>query len=467
MQQEPRAWIDALIDAGSFLPLDGSPTDPPVSGAGGEIVGGLAHVDGRGVVVYATDPRVSRGHIGARGAMRIRRLMDRAEEQGVPLVAFLASPGIAVDEGLASGEAYTRVIAANVRLSGVVPQLAAVMGPTMGAPAYSATLMDVVLFNRTRSHLMVTGPAVVEKMLGQTPTLADLGGAELHAGRTGIAQIVERSAEEQIASLRALLGFLPGNRIEDAPVAASAEPIEELPAIPAEPMVPFDMAALIGAIVDGSRWLELGAAHGPSLITAFARLAGAPVGLVANQSTVAAGAITADAARKAARFIRLCDAFHIPIVTLIDVPGFMPGVAEESRGLLRHGAQMCMAMQTQVPRLSVVVRKCYGAAAFLMLQTRAQDGDVALALEGSRIAVMGFDAARHLIYQEETGAVSEGELRRRYHDEHEAPARALAAGLVDEVLPAERLRARLIEHLGWLRRKRDRAIDERRRALWP
>jgi acetyl-CoA carboxylase carboxyltransferase component len=391
--------------------------------------------------------------------------MDRAEEQGVPVIAFLASPGIAVDDGLASGEAYTRVIAANVRLSGVVPQLAAVMGPTMGAPAYSATLMDIVLFNRTRSHLMVTGPAVVEKMLGQTPTLAELGGADVHGARTGIAQIVERTAEEQIASLRALLAFLPGNRVEDPPQAAPAEPTDELPVIPGEPMVAFDMTALLAALVDGSRWLELGAAHGPSLITALARIAGAPVGLVANQSLVAAGAITADAARKAARFIRLCDAFHLPIVTLIDVPGFMPGAAEEGRGLLRHGAQMCMAMQTQVPRLSVVVRKCYGAAAFLMLQTRAQDGDVALALEGSRIAPMGFDAARHLIYPSEAG--SEDELRRRYHDEHEAPARAVAAGLVDEVLPPARLRARLIDHLGWLRRKRDRAVDERRRALWP
>jgi acetyl-CoA carboxylase carboxyltransferase component len=455
MQQEPRAWIDALIDAGSLLPLDGD----------GEVVGGLATVDGRGVVVYATDPRIDRGHIGARGATRIRRLMDRAEEQGVPVVAFLASPGIAVDQGLAAGDAYTRVIAANVRLSGVVPQLAAVMGPTMGAPAYSATLMDLVLFNRTRSHLMVTGPAVVEKMLGQTPTLAELGGAEVHAGRTGIAQLVAATAEDQIAALRLLLGFLPANRVEDAPLAAPEEPAAPLPDVPDEPMAPFDMAAFLAGLVDGSPVLELGAAHGASMITALARIAGMPVGVVANQSGVAAGAITADAARKAARFIRLCDAFHLPIVTLIDVPGFMPGAAEESRGLLRHGAQMCMAMQTQVPRLSVVVRKCYGAAAFLMLQTRAQDGDVALALEGSRIAVMGFDAARHLVYQDATASAAD--LRRRYHEEHESPARAMAAGLIDEVLPAAALRARVVQHLGWLRRKRDRPVDERRRALWP
>jgi propionyl-CoA carboxylase beta chain len=459
--RDARAWIDALVDEGSFLPVDGS------GGAdfGPEVISGLARVDGRGVAVYAIDPAVGRGFVTSRGATKIRRLMDRAEEQGVPIVAFLASPGVSVDEGLTSGDAYTRVIAANIRLSGVVPQLAAVMSVTMGAPAYSATLMDLALFNRGRSHLMVTGPAVVEKMLGQTPTLAELGGAELHATRTGIASVVDETPQAQLETLRLLLGFLPANRVDDPPRVAPEAPARPLPEIPAEPFVAFDITSLVAALVDGSRWLELGAELGGSIFTALARIDGGVVGVVANQSLEAAGAVTADAARKAARFIRLCDAYHVPIVTLIDVPGFMPGVAEESRGLLREGARMCAAMQTRVPRLSVVVRKCYGAAAFLMLQTRAQEGDVALALDGSRIAVMGFDAARHLVYPD--AADPEGELRRRYFEEHEAPARAVAAGLVDEVVPLAGLRARLVAHLGWLREKRDRAIDERRRALWP
>lgn len=455
---DARAWIDALCDAGSFLPQGGDTFGP-------EIIAGLARVDGRGVAVYATNPAVGRGFVSARGATKIRRLMDRAEEQGVPIVALLASPGVSVDEGLASGDAYTRVIAANVRLSGVVPQIAAVMSVTMGAPAYSATLMDLVLMNRARSHLMVTGPAVVEKMLGQTPTLAELGGAELHATRTGIASTVDENGTSQLETLRVLLGFLPRNRLEDAPRARPEEPARPLPEIPAEPAAPFDMTSFMAGLLDGSRWLELHAAIGGSIITALARLGGHVVGVVANQSLESAGAVTADAARKAARFIRLCDAYHIPVLTLIDVPGFMPGAAEESRGLLRSGAQMCMAMQTRVPRLSVVARKCYGAAAFLMLQTRAQDGDVALALAGSRIAVMGFDAARSMIYPD--AAAPEDELRRRYFEEHESPTRALAAGLVDEVVAAADLRARLLAHLSWLSEKRDRAIDDRRRALWP
>jgi acetyl-CoA carboxylase carboxyltransferase component len=455
---DARAWIDTLVDAGSFLPLGGG-------GFGPEILAGLARVDGRGVAVYATDPAVGRGFVTARGAEKIRRLMDRAEEQGVPVVALLASPGVAVDEGLASGDAYTRVIAANVRLSGVVPQIAAVMSVTMGAPAYSATIMDLALFNRARSHLMVTGPAVVEKMLGQTPTLAELGGAELHAARTGVAATVDENVAAQLETLRVLLGFLPGNRVDDPPRGPPEPPTRPPPEIPADPAAGFDMTLLLAGLVDGSRWLELGAACGPSIVTALARLEGTVVGVVANQSLEAAGAVTADAARKAARFIRLCDAYHIPVLTLIDVPGFMPGAAEEAKGLLRHGAQMCVAMQTRVPRLSVVVRKCYGAAAFLMLQTRAQDGDVALALEGSRVAVMGFEAARPLVYPDAEAPAEE--LRRRYFDEHEAPARALAAGLIDEVVPLAGLRARLAAHLAWLREKRDRPLDDRRRAMWP
>ncbi len=463
LAQEPRAWIDALIDPNSFLPLDGT----QASGYGPEVISGLAHVGGRGVAVYATDPRVGRGFITSRGATKIHRLMARAEDQGVPLVALLASPGVSVEEGLASGDAYTKVISANIRLSGVVPQLCAVMSVTMGAPAYSATLMDLVVFNRARSHLMVTGPAVVEKMLGEAPTLAELGGAALHAEQTGIAHLVERRPEDQLETLRALLAFLPANRLEDPPTAPVAEPARRFPELPDAPTTPFDMTTVLEAIVDGGRWLELGADFGRSMITAFARIGGMPVGVVANQSLESGGAVTADAARKSARFIRLCDAYHIPVLTLIDVPGFMPGAEEEGRGLLRHGAAMCFAMQTRVPRVSVVVRRCYGAAAFLMLQTRSQDGDVVLALEQGRIAVMGFDAASHLVYQDDAG--DESERRERYFDEHEAPARALEQGLIDEIVSPEALRDRLIAHLRWLGEKRDRQLpgDAGRRILWP
>jgi acetyl-CoA carboxylase carboxyltransferase component len=469
MAMRPDAWIDELVDAHTFLPLASSPKGEGESSSacqyGPEVVTGLARVNGRPVAVYAIDPEQNAGFVTAKGALKIRRLMDRAEELGIPVVAFLASAGVSIEEGLKSGDAYTQVISRNIRLSGVVPQLACVMSVTMGAPAYSATLMDLVLFNRRRSHMMVTGPAVVSRMLGESPTLAELGGSELHAERTGIADFVDKSPLEQIHTLKALLSFLPDNRIEDAPRQSAREPVEPLPAIPERPDVAFDMTTLLAGLVDGSHWLEVGAGHGQALLTAFAYLGGFPLGIVANQSLVESGAIGADAARKAARFIRICDAYNIPILNLIDVPGFMPGVAEESRGLLRQGAALCMAMDTGVPRLSVVVRKCYGAAAFVMLQTRTQEGDVVLALEGSRIAVMGFDAARHVLYADDTR--TEAELRAHYHAEYEAPHNAFREGFIDEVIKPSAMRTRLIAHLAWLGQKRERPNVVRRHAIWP
>ena len=458
---KPRAWIDALLDPGSWLALQSEASDGYAYGP--EVVAGLGEVQGRPVALYAIDPGCDKGFVTARGAWKIRRLMDRAEDLGVPIVAFLASAGVSVAEGLASGDAYTRVITGNIRMSGVVPQIAAVMGVTMGAPAYSATLMDLVLFNRTRSHLMVTGPAVVQRMLGEAPTLAALGGAEVHADRTGIADFVDASPAAQVERVKVLLSLLPSNHIEDPPERAPEPPAKPFPAIPERPEVAFDVTEVLDGLLDASRWVEVGDRIGGAIVTAFGYLEGLPVGVVANQSLVGSGAIDADAARKAARFIRLCDAYGVPIVNLIDVPGFMPGVEEERKGLLRHGAHLCTAMYTSVPRLSVVLRKCYGAAAFVMLQTKSQDGDVVLALEGSRIAVMGFEAARHVVYGDAED--TEDVLRERYRREYETPERAYREGLIDEMVAPNGLRARLAAHLRWLRRKRERPPIRRRHPV--
>jgi acetyl-CoA carboxylase carboxyltransferase component len=463
LPMKPEAWIDELVDPGTFLPL-ASPRSGDYS-HGPEVTTGLAHVGGRPVAVYAIDPEQRAGFVSAAGALKMRRLMDRAVELGVPVVAFLASAGVSLEEGLKSGDAYTQVITGNIQLSGVVPQLACVMSVTMGAPAYSATLMDLVLFNRRRSHLMVTGPAVVSRMLGETPTLAELGGSELHAGKTGIADFVDPWPIDQISTLKALLAFLPANRLEDPPRRAALPPRDGMPEIPARAELAFDMASLLAGLLDDSTYLEVGAEHGQALITAFAHLGGFPIGVIANQSLTDSGAIGAAAARKAARFIRICDAYNVPVLNLIDVPGFMPGVAEESAGLLRHGAQLCMAMYTAVPRLSVVVRKCYGAAAFVMLQTRSQEGDVVLALEGSRIAVMGFDAARHVVYADDPRP--EDALRDIYYRAYESPRNAFREGFIDEVVSSSEMRPRLIQHLTWLDRKRERPNVTRRHAIWP
>lgn len=463
---DPESLIRALVDEGSWLPLTPGGASSPYR-YGPEVCTGLGTIDGRRVALYVIDQAHDKGFVTSAGADKIRRVMDRAEELGVPVVALLASAGVSVEEGLRSGEAYTRVITGNIRLSGVVPQIAVVLSVTMGAPAYSATLQDFVLFNKLRSHLMVTGPAVVTSVLGETPILAELGGATVHAETTGIADIVDRTLEDQLLRVRELLRYLPSHRLMDPPRSPVVAPTAPFPEVPARPELAFDMLSFIEGLVDGSEFLELGALTGGAMLTGFARLGGHVVGLVANQSLESGGAITALAARKAARFIRRCDAYNVPILNLIDVPGFMPGVAEESAGLLRHGANLCQAMSTSVPRLSVVVRKCYGAAAFVMLQTRSQDGDVVLALEGSRIAVMGFDAARQLVFRDASPEESDERLRTRYYDEYESPAVAYAAGMIDEVVTPLELRARLMQHLDWLAQKRERPAVARRHVLSP
>jgi len=461
----PHDWIDRLVDAGSFAAVHPALPDDAAHSFGPEIVGGVARVGGRPVALYAQDSGVGQGFVTSRGAVKIRRIMDRAGELGVPVVAMLASPGVDVQEGLRSGEEYTGVIAANIALSGVVPQIGAVMSVTMGAPAYSCTLMDLALFNKSRSHLVVTGPTVVERMLGETSTLAELGGSEMHARTTGLAHFVDANIGEQIARIQWLVAFFPSNRLEDAPRARVVAPTAPVPAVPDRADVPFDITELIAGLVDGSRWVEYGAAFGPSLVCAFAHLDGRAVGIVANQSLHDSGAIDARGAQKAARFIRICDAYNVPIVTLIDVPGFMPGAREEQSGLLRHGAQLCAAMQTGVPRVSVVVRRCYGAAAFVMLQSRSQGGDLVLALDSARVAVMGFDAARPMVYPDATD--DEATLRARYLRDYESPGIAYRDGLIDETLPAARVRDRLATHLAWLDRKRERPPVARRHAILP
>jgi acetyl-CoA carboxylase carboxyltransferase component len=324
----------------------------------------------------------------------------------------------------------------------------------MGAPAYSCTLMDLVVFNKSRSHLVVTGPTVVERMLGQRTTLAELGGSDTHGRITGIAHFVEATPDAQLALVKRIVPFLPTEGAT-APVTTDAPdpPASALPIVPERMDKPFDIRTFLTAIVDRSEIVEVSPSFGRAMVTAFARLEGHRVGFVANQSRDTTGAIDTEAAQKAARFIRLCDAYGLPIVTLIDVPGFLPGVREEHRGLLLHGAHLCAAMQTRVPRLSVVVRRCYGAAAFLMLQSRAQGGDLVLALPGARIATMGFDAAKHMVYRDEIEDADPAKiesLRAAYLRDYESAEVARAQGLVDEIVAPGSVRARLAERLGQL-----------------
>lgn len=378
--------------------------------------------------------------------------MDRALELGIPLVSLLASAGVSLDEGVKSGEEYSRVLMRTAELSGQIPQVACVMGVNIGAPAYSAALQDLVLFNRTRSYLCVSGPGVVKQVLGEDATFASLGGAALHSQETGLANFVDANPENQLRRCQWLLAFLPPNYKEDPLLTAAVAPKNALPKIPMDPQVGFDMNLLIQGLVDGSEFVEYGAARGQAAICGFARLGGYPVGIAANQSLVMSGSLDVSASKKMARFIRICDSYNIPILTLIDAPGFMPGTNEEKNGILQAGADLIYAMRTRSPKLSVVVRKCYGAAAIVLCATRYWRGDLVLALPSAHSAVMGFESVREIKYKDDKRSLAE--QKEDYFQNQENPIHSLRMGLVDEIVEPSSLRERLIQHLEILRLKR-------------
>lgn len=444
-------WIESLIDEHSFLPLGSDYTveSQPDLQMGGEVITGLAKVNQRPVAVYAHNTSVNRGYVTRQGAIKIIRLMDKAKDLKIPVIAFLASPGISLD--LLSGDEYTQIISRNISLSGQVPQLGIIAAPTLGAPAYSAVLMDMTFFNKHRSYLMVTSPMVVQQAIGEKVTMSDLGGTAMHANTTGIADFVDDSTAAQINHVKTILNFLPSNTQELPPVHVAHEPSHPMPTIPANPRVPFNILELIQAIVDNSVVLQYKRSYGQAMICAFAHINGHPVGIVANQSIRFSGAIDSDAAQKTSKFIRICDAYSIPVLTLIDVPGFMPGKREEQKGLLQHGARLCVAMQTRVPRVSVVVRKCYGAAAFLMMQTKSQNGDLVLALETASLGVMGKETTKKV--QTTDGNEQEQKTAQPALEIDESLAEAFTLGIIDEIIKPMQIRSRLAQHLEFLARK--------------
>lgn len=451
-------WIDGLIDEHSFLPLWPDYTHDQQTQAqfGAEVIVGLAKVNKRPIALYAQNTSVNRGYVTRNGAIKISRLMDKAKELRIPIVAFLASPGISIEENLLSGDEYTTIITRNIALSGVVPQFAVIIAPTLGAPAYSAVLMDMTFFNKHRSYLMVTSPTVVQQAIGEKVSMSDLGGAATHANITGIADFVDESMTSQIQQVKSIIDFFPSCAGEKPPIHPAAEPLHALPNIPSDPRLPFNMLDLIQALVDNSTVLQYKRSFGQSMLCTFTYIHGYPVGIIANQSIRMSGAIDSDAAQKTAKFIRICDAYSIPIITLIDVPGFMPGKREEQKGLLQHGARLCVAMQTRVPKLSVIVRKCYGAAAFLMMQTKSQDGDLVLALESAYLGVMGKDTSSKVqqIDKQTQDDVS-SDTTAESPIVNESLATAFAIGLIDEVISPIQIRSRLIQHLEYVYRKMD------------
>lgn len=412
---------------------------------GDGVVTGYGKVGGRLVFAYSQDYAVLEGTTGAMQARKIIDLLDRAAEVGAPVVALLHSNGARIQEGFGMLEGITEMFYRIVRYSGVIPQIAAVMGVAAGVPAYMAALHDMTFMVDDTAFAMVTSPAVVKVATGEDVTLAELGGSEMHAGVSGFAHRRFPDDEACLEAIREVLAYLPSNNAADAPLSA---PIPAVPpadwdaVVPEDPFAPFDIRKVVDGVVDGARWFEIHPEYGPSALVGFARIEGRPCGIVANQPLVNGGALDSQASRKIARFVRTCDAYNLPLLFFVDVPGFQPGKEQEQTGILLHGAMVLSAFDTDVPRLSLVVRKCYGGA-YVMLNSKACGGDLVLAYPHARIGATGAEAAFEMLHrrearQAEDPAAFKAAKIAEFREFYESVFAAASHNVVDRVIvPAE------------------------------
>jgi propionyl-CoA carboxylase beta chain len=462
-----RERLARLFDPGSFTEWGrlvthqskdfGLDADRP---SGDGVICGYGKVDGRLVFAYAQDYAVMEGTTGAMGAKKVCDLLDRAAEVGAPVVSLLHSNGARVQEGFGMLEGITELFYRIVRYSGVIPQLTAVMGVAAGVPAYMAALNDLCFMVDDISFAMVTSPAVVKVATGEEVSLPDLAGAQMHAGVSGFAHARFPDEASCLTALREAISYLPSNNSAEAPVMGSRPALmrdwDHL--VPEDPYQPFDMHELVGGILDGGQFFEIHAEFGASALTGFGRIEGRPVGLVANQPLVHGGALDSPASRKIARFVRLCDAYNLPLVFLVDVPGFLPGKAQEQMGILLHGAMVLSAFDTDVPRLAVVVRKCYGGA-YVMLNSKACGGDLVLAYPQARIGATGAEAAFEMLHrkaarQAADPAAFKAEKIAEFREFYESVYAAAGHGVVDRVILPAHTRRELAEALEVFQTKR-------------
>jgi len=459
-----RERLDVLLDPGSFVELDRFVThratdfglaDQKVLGDG--VVTGYGRVDGRLVYVFSQDFTVFGGSLSEAHAEKICKVMDLAVRNGAPVVGLNDSGGARIQEGVASLGGYAEIFLRNTLASGVVPQISAILGPCAGGAVYSPAITDFVFMVRGVSYMFVTGPNVVKTVTHEDVDFEHLGGADVHGGTSGVAHFVHDSELECLAGIRRLLTFLPSNNLDPAPALAAADPADRrdeelLDVVPDEPSKPYDMHDVIRRVVDGGDFFEVHRDYAGNLLVGFARLGGRPVGLVANQPAVLAGVLDISASMKGARFIRFCDAFNIPLVTFEDVPGFLPGVAQEHGGIIKHGAKLLYAYcEATVPKLTVITRKAYGGA-YDVMNSKHVRGDYNVAWPGAEIAVMGPKGAVEILYKDEATE----ERANEYRDKFAHPYLAASRGYLDDVIDPRDTRPRLIDALTALATKRDK-----------
>jgi acetyl-CoA carboxylase carboxyltransferase component len=478
-----RERIAKLLDPGSFVETDmlvrhrshgfGIEDKRPLGDA---VVTGWGTIDGRKVFVFAQDFTVFGGSLGEVMGEKICKIMDLALQTGAPVIGLNDSGGARIQEGAASLAGYGYIFDRNVRSSGVVPQISAVMGPCAGGAVYSPAMTDFTFMVSETSHMFITGPEVIKAVTGETVTQEELGGAMSHASKSGVAHFVAASDEDCLAQVRYLLSFIPSNNFESPPYFPPADdPMRScddlLDLIPDSPNKPYDMHAVLSSVFDDGEFFEVHKHWAQSILCGFARLAGHPVGIVANQPQVLAGTLDIASSTKAARFVRFCDAFNVPLVTFVDVPGFLPGTEQEYGGIIRHGAKLLYAFsEATVPRMTVITRKAYGGA-YVVMNSKHIRADVSFAWPSAQIAVMGAEGAVNIIQRKAIAAASDAEAKRAeliadYEEKFSNPYIAAERGYIDDVIDPQDTRRRLVHSLEMLRSKRE-TIPQRKHGNVP
>lgn len=467
-----RERINLLFDEGTFVELDAfvkhrctnfgmEKVDAPAEG----VVTGYGQVDGRVVYAYAQDFTVVGGSLGEMHANKICKVLDMSLKVGAPVVGLNDSGGARIQEAVDALSGYGKIFFKNTIASGVVPQITAIMGPCAGGAVYSPALTDFIFMVDQTSQMFITGPQVIETVTGEKVSAEALGGAMTHNATSGVAQFMSANDEGCIADIRRLLSFLPSNNMQGAPVLATGDDINRLDEalnslIPDSANKPYDMHDVIRLIVDNGDMMEYQAYFARNIITTFARINGQSVGIIANQPKVQAGCLDVNSSDKAARFIRTCDAFNIPILNIVDVPGFLPGTTQELGGIIRHGAKMLYAYsEATVPKVTLITRKAYGGA-YLAMCSKDLGADLVLAWPTAEIAVMGPQGAANIIFRKEiTEAENPVEMRKimidSYTDEFATPYKAAERGFVDDVIEPSATRPRLVDAFNMLASKRE------------
>ena len=467
-----RERLDYLLDEGSFQELDllvrhrshgmGLERSRPYTDG---VVTGFGTIDGRRVCVFSQDFTVFGGALGEAQAEKIHKVMDLALSVGVPIVGLEDSGGARIQEGVAALHSYGGIFFRNVRASGVVPQISVILGPCAGGAVYSPAITDFIFMVHETSHMFITGPDVVKTVTGEDVTLEQLGGAMSHATRSGVATFVAQDEKSCLDDVRYLLSFLPSNNLETPPDLEAPENLDEqVPElrdiVPESPNQPYDMKRVITAVVDDGEYLEYFPHWAMNLTCGFARIGGRVVGIVGNEPSVLAGVLDIASSDKGARFVRTCDAFNIPLVTFVDVPGFMPGTDQEYGGIIRHGAKLLYAYcEATVPRMQVITRKAYGGA-YVVMDSKSIGADFAYAWPSAELAVMGPQGAVEIVYRRELvdssdPAARRAELVEDYIERYANPYVAAERGFVDAVIDPADTRRVLVRALQLLASKRE------------